>query len=856
VGSFKEDFMKKKSLILGMTVLLAASLIFMACPPEAEEPTKSPAADITKVATVDVGTATTPAANDGSTDAKAIGYSITVPSTKESIVAADIAVSAGATAAAYVGDWTTAATTTNAALTAGTPVPINVIVTAENGSKKYYTLTVTRATTAFTIGFAADVPNTTELKAAVTGAKQVKYSVTGSVSGRTLTIALVDGKLTTAITGGNDASSIVTPTDLKSWTAKYSATAANATTIVVNFSDTTPATGNITDVGIVKNALAALVTADAIEDTTAPTVSAVAVTALTADGGKLGFNTTEAGTYYYLVLPTATATPEAATVKAQGTAPAKGTAVATSGTNSDIAITGLSASTAYKAHVIVEDVAGNKSTVVSSSEFTTEAAITSVITTGTTATTDDDLLTITLTGGTLKSDLYLFSDDATKKALVLTAATTLPSHTVVTGYIHGTVTSGTPFAIGAVKVNGASNGEINAGADLTVTIAADAQATQVTSATAAFSAAPPTITGASYAANTGKLTITGTKLGAAYGDYTVNNAKIGSVALTVAQESSDIVPASTTSVVITVNNAAAINADAKAGVNVAVASNNAGALTFTGALFTGAPQTAVDLAVEGYAELPLGSAVVNGDVVRLTKIGTAGFVYIDVSDNTVWDTGAVTPLTSAFITNHIAGTAGTTTWHTLDAGLLNGDKYVVEIIEAANILTVTTNAFSSVLTLASDDYVRVTDTSDGADKWLASTGLVLPANITAYGGTLSNATTATNVSDGTYIIEKLLTGTYVKASTSGVLNSDVVVTGGVGRITAGAAFGTTTKGLVVYAPAAGGAAACAANPAVITATSGDLTLTGKIDTANQDTTSEAYLFEALAAALVQTVVAQ
>jgi hypothetical protein len=36
VGNFKEDFMKK-SLFMGMTVLLAASLIFMACPPEGDE---------------------------------------------------------------------------------------------------------------------------------------------------------------------------------------------------------------------------------------------------------------------------------------------------------------------------------------------------------------------------------------------------------------------------------------------------------------------------------------------------------------------------------------------------------------------------------------------------------------------------------------------------------------------------------------------------------------------------------------------------------------------------------------------------------------------------------------------------
>jgi hypothetical protein len=39
VGNFKEDFMKTKSLLFGMTVLLAASLIFMGCPDDSGETT-------------------------------------------------------------------------------------------------------------------------------------------------------------------------------------------------------------------------------------------------------------------------------------------------------------------------------------------------------------------------------------------------------------------------------------------------------------------------------------------------------------------------------------------------------------------------------------------------------------------------------------------------------------------------------------------------------------------------------------------------------------------------------------------------------------------------------------------------
>jgi hypothetical protein len=100
-------------------------------------------------------------------------------------------------------------------------------------------------------------------------------------------------------------------------------------------------------------------------DIIAPIVDEVSVDDLTVSGGTLGFNSSEGGTYYYVVLPATDETPTVEAVKAgiSGTA--------TSGANSDIAISGLSADTGYKVYVVVVDAADNTSTVVGSDLFTT-----------------------------------------------------------------------------------------------------------------------------------------------------------------------------------------------------------------------------------------------------------------------------------------------------------------------------------------------------------------------------------------------------------------------------------------------------------------------------------------------------
>jgi hypothetical protein len=76
----------------------------------------------------------------------------------------------------------------------------------------------------------------------------------------------------------------------------------------------------------------------------------------------LKFTSNEAGTYYYLVLSASAGAPSAATIQAQGTAVAKGSAAATASQNT-VSVTGLTAGTQYKAYIVVKDAALNVSAV-------------------------------------------------------------------------------------------------------------------------------------------------------------------------------------------------------------------------------------------------------------------------------------------------------------------------------------------------------------------------------------------------------------------------------------------------------------------------------------------------------------
>ncbi|MGI5839852.1 MAG: S-layer homology domain-containing protein [bacterium] len=94
----------------------------------------------------------------------------------------------------------------------------------------------------------------------------------------------------------------------------------------------------------------------------APILSDISAGDITQTGAVLNFTADKAGIYYYLVCNAAEPAPDAAAIKAQGTAAAKGTGPAAAAENT-FNITGLTAATAYKAYLVVEDAAGNVSAV-------------------------------------------------------------------------------------------------------------------------------------------------------------------------------------------------------------------------------------------------------------------------------------------------------------------------------------------------------------------------------------------------------------------------------------------------------------------------------------------------------------
>lgn len=111
-------------------------------------------------------------------------------------------------------------------------------------------------------------------------------------------------------------------------------------------------------------------------DTTAPTLSSPVGTQTGSTTATIGATTNEGNGTMYGVVTTSVTAPTATQVKAGqnngGTAAVFAGSVAVSSTGAKtISATGLTASTAYYAHIMHEDAAGNKSNVVSSAQFTT-----------------------------------------------------------------------------------------------------------------------------------------------------------------------------------------------------------------------------------------------------------------------------------------------------------------------------------------------------------------------------------------------------------------------------------------------------------------------------------------------------
>lgn len=98
------------------------------------------------------------------------------------------------------------------------------------------------------------------------------------------------------------------------------------------------------------------------QETRPPELSETGVSAITDTTADLSFTSDKAGTYYYLVYTAADPAPDAAAIKTQGEAAAKGQGVASAGLNS-VEVADLSPSTAYKAYLMVVDALNNASSI-------------------------------------------------------------------------------------------------------------------------------------------------------------------------------------------------------------------------------------------------------------------------------------------------------------------------------------------------------------------------------------------------------------------------------------------------------------------------------------------------------------
>lgn len=105
-----------------------------------------------------------------------------------------------------------------------------------------------------------------------------------------------------------------------------------------------------------------------------PILSQVSVSDVTETTATLKFSSDEAGTYYYLVYAADDTTPDASTIKAQGSAAALGTGTCIMGP-SQAGLTGLTKGTNYIVYLIVEDSTGKISMVANRAFTTTGQAV-------------------------------------------------------------------------------------------------------------------------------------------------------------------------------------------------------------------------------------------------------------------------------------------------------------------------------------------------------------------------------------------------------------------------------------------------------------------------------------------------
>ena len=105
--------------------------------------------------------------------------------------------------------------------------------------------------------------------------------------------------------------------------------------------------------------------------TSVPEIRSTSASGTTATATTLNFTSDMPGNYYYVVYEESETAPVATIIEAQGAAAAKGTGTAIAGANT-AEVTGLTASTAYKAYVVVKN--ADKVSEVATISFTTGAA--------------------------------------------------------------------------------------------------------------------------------------------------------------------------------------------------------------------------------------------------------------------------------------------------------------------------------------------------------------------------------------------------------------------------------------------------------------------------------------------------
>ncbi|MDR1638942.1 MAG: S-layer homology domain-containing protein [Clostridiales bacterium] len=191
----------------------------------------------------------------------------------------------------------------------------------------------------------------------------------------------------------------------------------------------------------------------AIVDTVVPTISNLDVPSATHNSATLTFNSSEAGTGYYLVRPeNDTELPVAANIKASGKS-----FTVTSGPNT-VTVNELDASADYKVYVVVEDASSNLSTL-ATKEFSTLAAPIGPA--------KPSITTSSLTDGTVGED-YSYTLEATGDGTIKWTATNLPAGLTLS---ESGILSGTPTTAGSSQVTVTAKNDVDSdSAELTIVI--------------------------------------------------------------------------------------------------------------------------------------------------------------------------------------------------------------------------------------------------------------------------------------------------------------------------------------------------------------------------------------------------